>query len=79
MRNDLFPVHAGFLPLIDSAILVVGSEKGFAEDEVLVATPLRFRAGLRRVSTSRRMERHSLQHPAAKPCLARFSAVELAD
>jgi len=41
VRNDLFPVHAGFLPLIDSAILVVGSEKGFAEDEGIDLTLVR--------------------------------------
>ncbi len=29
--RDLFPVHAGFLPLLDSALLVVAANCGFAE------------------------------------------------
>lgn len=33
MNNSLFPIHAGFLPLLDSAILVAASEKGFAQTE----------------------------------------------
>jgi len=32
-RTGLFPIHAGFLPLLDSAILVAAREKNFARDE----------------------------------------------
>ncbi len=31
--SDLFPIHAGFLPLLDSAILVTALERGFAREE----------------------------------------------
>lgn len=33
MDTHLTPVIAGFIPLLDSAVLVVASEKGFAEEE----------------------------------------------
>lgn len=33
MNSSLFPIHAGFLPLLDSAILVAAFEKGFAQSE----------------------------------------------
>lgn len=33
MNKSLFPIHAGFLPLLDSAILVAAFEKGFAREE----------------------------------------------
>lgn len=33
MRDNLYPVIAGFLPLLDAAILIVAKEQGFAERE----------------------------------------------
>lgn len=38
---DLVPVTAGFLPLLDSLILIVGKEKGFAEAEGVDLTLMR--------------------------------------
>ena len=33
MPDKLFPIHAGFLPLLDSGLMVVAKEKGFAKLE----------------------------------------------
>ena len=32
-HRSLFPIHAGYLPLLDAAILVTAKDKGFAEEE----------------------------------------------
>lgn len=40
-RGDLHEIRAGFLPLLDSAILVVAREKGFAKAEAIDLTLIR--------------------------------------
>jgi len=39
--SDLYPITAGFIPLLDSALLVVAKEKGFAEEEGIDLTLMR--------------------------------------